>query len=498
MKKISVLLIAFLILGATSLSATVTRDAGMGLSEVPWMLDGLQGNVYLNPAYAADFKNRVFFDRTGFANGLNSGGMFWNPVAGLTIGLVSGIAVSNALWNTSSAQGLYYQGNYSSNVGGYSTANNFDVATIDGDEFSLIDPDPSDEDYKKVDLEQQAFRIFTAYDFGKISAGLSFGFASGWNEDSYDYDSTTDVDDKKDSYTLSEVQYDVVLGGAFKLTDSMDLSADVTFKYYDLENIYDIQSGTTLNKTYNLNYKGSGAMDILAGVGYNIKVGSIQKIHTRVQYGFLNRSTEASITATLPASKTISEDYQRLGHEVRLGVSDEMSISKNLTLFVGINAVYSLFTYKAVAISGDGDGDIDNDRYNADASTVQIPFYVGLELKPHKNFEFRIGLSHVIYNLTMIDSSFIDASASADDVTKEWSETINNSNTTEMAMGLTWKFYNVRLDWVLNVDIFTRGPDFISGYASSKGVIEDGSTPLATSFAVSYDFNSLWNKVAGE
>jgi len=483
MKKISVLLIAFLILGATSLFATITRDAGMGLTEVPWMLDGLQGNVYLNPAYAADFKNRVFFDRTGFENGLNSGGLLWNPVAGLTVGIVSGLPVTGALWNTDAAQGLYYQGNYPTNVGKYSSTGTFEGTTLDSDTISLIDPTGG---AKNIDLEQQAFRIITAYDFGKISAGLSFGFASGWDETSAD-----DGTDGK-SYTLSEVQYDTVLGGVFKLNDSMDLTADVTFKYYDLENIFDSEGTLDAVLTYNSN----AAMDILAGVGYNIKLGSKQKIHTRVQYGFLNRSTEASLK-DVTNSVNVAEDFVRLGHEVRLGISDEMTLTKNITLFVGINAIYSLFTYEAKGTKTPDPNDVDNDRYKGDATTAQVPFYVGLELRPHKNFEFRIGLSHVLYNLTMIDSTFHDGDASAADVDSEWSENINNSNTTEMALGLTWKFYNVRLDWLLNVDLFTRGPDFISGYGISKG-IGDHSTPMATSFAVSYDFNSFWNKVAGE
>ncbi len=492
MKKINGFLIAFILLGATGLSASLSRDAGMGLSDVPWMIDGLQGYLYTNPAYAVDFKNRVFFNRTGFESGYNSGGLFWNPVAGLTIGIVSGLEVSNSLWNSTAAQGLYYQGNYVSKASTVENTQLQGTTLKDGIDIKLDDPAFGDE---AIDLNQQAFRIVAAYDFGKINAGLSFGFASGWDDKSY-----TDGTDE-DSYSLSEVQYDTTAGAAFKLNDTMDLAVDVTFKYYDLENKFDMTYTSVNPGTTNISYGSDGAMDIVAGVGYNIKIGAIQKIHTRIQYGLLNRSTIASLFDTRDivggdTTEAVTDTLSRKGHEIRVGVSDEMSLTKNLTIFVGINAVYSLFSYEFNANSTPNNTILENDSYKGDSTTVQVPLYVGMELRPHKNLELRIGLSHVLYNTTMIDSSFYDFDGAANP-TSEWSDTINNSNTTEMNLGLTWKLYNVRLDWVLNVDIFTRGPDFISGYSASKGITADGSTPVATSFAVSYDFDSLWGMVSG-
>ncbi len=492
MKKTVLFLTALLLSLPSFLGATITRDAGMGLSDVPWMVDGLQGSVYINPANAVNFTNRVFFDRTGFENGLNSGGILWNPVAALTIGIVSGLPVSGSLWNSSAAQGLYYLGNYTPKAASVESTNLQGTLLEDGtSEVHLADPAGGD---KNIDLNQQAFRIFTAYDFGKINAGLSFGFSSGWDDKTYN-----DGADK-DSYSLSEVQYDTVAGGNFRLTDTMDIGVDVTFKYYDLQNSYDLTMTTGANPGFtNISYGSDGAMDILAGVSYNIKVGTKQKIHTRVQYGLLNRSGKSTLYDTRDinggdATESVSDSLSRTGHEVRAGVSDELTLMKSLTIFVGINAIYSLFSYEFKADSIPDTTTIENDFYKADATVVQVPLYVGMELRPHKNFEVRVGLSHVLYNTTMIDSSFYDFDG-ATNPTAEWSETLNNSNSTVFNLGLTWKFYNVRLDWLLNVDIFTRGPDFISGYSMNTN--PDRSTPIATSFSISYDFDSFWKGVAG-
>ncbi len=449
---------------ASGASASTTRDSGMGLSGHAWMIDGLQSYIYENPSYLPQFKNSVFFERTEDDGYLNSGGFIWSPVNGLTVALFSGTRVESGIWNSASdGTGLFYTGNYD-------PVTTYETTALDG---SAVDFDNADS-MEREGLDQQNFRLITAYDFGAAAVGLNFAYSSSWN-------GNDTVTDSNDSYLFSNAQYDVGLGGLYRISPVMDATLSVGSSFYVLDNSYELNSAAGNQKT---SYKSDGAMDINVLAGYNLKIDSIQKLHVRAGYSYLNRSAAGSNLNTI-IQENSSDTYARKGQRIRLGVSDELSPSDKVTIFAGIDSTITMFKNDYTpndAITPDNNVNF----YKSDLTSIELPVYIGMEVRPTDNFEARFGLSHVIYGNTSGDISGAVGGASY-----KYTVNSNSQSVTELSLGLSAIMYNIRLDWLVNVDLFTRGPDFMSGHSVNTNQNTDNDTPLAMSLAVSYSFDEL-------
>jgi len=113
---------------------------------------------------------------------------------------------------------------------------------------------------------------------------------------------------------------------------------------------------------------------------------------------------------------------------------------------------------------------------------------MGLEAQMSENWTGRFGLTHVMYDPTTNDEESTAGTSSSSD-----SMNLNEAAETSLHLGLSYKLGNFRIDWLANVDLFVRGPDFITGNSTERlGTGQDDiSTPIATALAVTYNFDSL-------
>ncbi|MFC1670958.1 hypothetical protein ACFL20_11245 [Spirochaetota bacterium] len=467
-KALFVLVAVVLIIAPAS--ATITSDSGLGLYEKPWMVDGLHSMIYQNPAYLSKNKNRMFYERLGFDNnGTNMGGFIWNPISSFNIGVLLGHRVNNSIWN-SKGDGSFFH------VGSGGTAyqpGSLDNATLSENNSSLELRDPSGGDDLRQQIKQQDVAIVASYDLGNMAFGFSFSYASAWKSDNYN--SLT----RDDKYTLSSSQYNILLGGIIDLGNTMILDFDVLYTYYDLENTYKADDGGT---GLEMTYEGDNAMDVKLGVGFNMNISNLQRLHFRVAYGFMNRSAKGTYNNN--EIDIANDNYKRIGNEIIFGISDEFRFSNNMMAFIGGHLNFTMFSYE---YSGEiVEGTITPpDAYKADIKSVSIPLVIGLQGNLSKNWTARCAVSHIIYDMYISDITVGSNKGTIND---------NLSHDTEFTVGVSYKLGYFKFDWVLNVGIFVEGPYFISGKTPASIGGGESSTPVSGAFAVSFVFDSLLSK----
>ncbi|TAL30172.1 MAG: hypothetical protein EPN93_20325 [Spirochaetes bacterium] len=473
-----------LALAAAPAHATITLDSGLGLADHPWMVDGLQSYIYANPSYLGQFRNTIFFERIGANAGDNVGGFIWNPAKKLTLGVFSGLAADDGTWNTTGAAGLYYMGNY--------TPRSLMNPTLVKPGPTILDLDDPDGNgagatpYRKFLANKDVIALLS-YEFSRWTLGFSLGYATAWNGETYDNTTGT----QKDEYQFSSTQYNVGLSVLFRINERMTLDTVLGFTMYDLANTYDMTAAASART---MSYESDGAMDIGGTMRYNWQATRMQKLHIQAGFTSLNRSTKGSDVITGAGPVNASDTYGRTGMEINFGVADEMRLTGDFMAYIGMNVNYLAMDYsftgtQTVAPSSDS-------TYTNKASAFSIPILLGLETRLSEGWSLRFGFSHIIYNpATSEDSSAHDSTAS--DITR----TINgdDSATTKLNLGLSYKYGNLRLDWLANVDLFVRGPEFVSGNATAQSLSgNDGSTPVSLAFALTYSFDSLLSQIAAD
>jgi len=501
----------FFLLLTVSASATLTRDMGTGLFQTPWMIDGMESIIFDNSAYLDKFKNRVEvehidqsstalqdkinLDSTEVATfetklnyGNNSGGIIWNPIAGFNVAVFSGLPL-DAMWNSTTQGGFFHTGSVFTPTMQSSQAALLDpTIAATQNTIDLMDPDGNASgagtatDIRNY-LLQQSINLLFSYNFGIGSVGINFGYAASWPEKTY-----TAVSGDTDAYLLMSEQYSVGVSGLFNIIKGMDIDFSVGIKMDKISNTY---SKTVTGVTTDMKYVTAGIFgaysgDIDSSVGYNVELGKYNKLHAKIQYSYLDRSTAGSYIVS-DNSINDSDIYTRTGHDIHVGVSDELKfLDGRIKTYFGINFEYKMLTYNYVA---DGLDNANDNTYNLSMTEMHLPFYVGVEAVVIKKYlTVRTGLSYDVYNPISGTSSLITTAG-----TVSRTESYDAQTPVRLSLGLSTGFDNFTLDWVINFDIITTGPDFISGYATSQAATTQNYTPLSMAFAVTYNFDSFLN-----
>jgi hypothetical protein len=501
-KIISGVLILVAVFSA-AVSATTTRDKGMGLDTNSWFIDGLQSYINENPSYLGDFKDRAFAERTsvtGVTEGQNLGGIFYSPTEGFTLGIYFGQPVNNTVWNTDDREGLFHKGNYSvkGNSGfthslSTTVLGAYQFEMLDNNIIDLMDPVDASATYGtatvsptlREQLIQRNVNLAFSYDLGRLSLGLLGGYATSWNNKRNSVQAAAAVTNS-DEYNLVNTEYSATFGFRFKINDKVDLDAAGQWVMYSLDNKY-TQKMSGVSDT-SLSYSSDGSMDIggFARLGY--KMTQAHKSHFYVGYSMLNRSTKGKFSynniATPANNIDATDSFKRTGQVIKVGVSDEITVNESTKAFLGFGVNYKTFTNDY-----SGKDNIDNannpDTFKSDWTRIEIPLAVGLESKLTENWTGRFGLAQTIYrpftdkgeNITNSISTQTKSPTSIND---------NASSATTMNMGLTYKLSNFSFDWLASVDMFVTGPYAVSG----KVYTDKEKTPMSTSFAATYTFGT--------
>lgn len=498
MRKKVFIVVLFLVFAsfAESAFATSTRDMGMGLYEQPWFIDGLQTEIYYNPAQLDRFKDTAYAERIGDVDGENTGGIIYNPVGKLTFGLLFGFPVDNSVWNTSGTGSLFHVDTYSAKARPVAlssqgqTLGPYQAEMINGNIIDLSDPADASAPITsgtnagitspelREQLKQRNFSIMAAYDFGKFLLGLNFSYATCWNNNR-DSDSGIDTNEE---YNLINSEYSTAIGGTVKLNEFVSIDAAVSMTLYGLDNNYSKSEPGIDTK---MKYKSSNAMDF-GGMGrVNYQMTNTHLMHLRLKYAMLNRSSEGSLFITddnLPANNVDSKDkFDRTGQAVELGVSDEFILPNSVRAFLGFNCAYEAFKHD---YSGeDAISPANNvDTYTSDNNSVVLSLIVGMEGKLSTNWEGRFGIAQIMYKPVTNEGTNVVGQGASEQPT---STSEVGSSETAFSMGLSYNIGNFTVDWLANIDLFTVGPYFASG----KGTTSQAN-PMAMAFAVTYHFNA--------
>jgi hypothetical protein len=490
-----------LIVCSASAFATSTRDQGLGLSENAWVMDGLQTYLDENSSYLGLYKDRAYAERTdvtGVTEGLNRGGIFYAPTNGVTIGINFGQPVDNNLWNTTDREGLFHASSYS--VKGYNSRSHsenvttpialgsYKVEMLDGNVIDLMDPvdasalktsSATTSPVLREQMNQKNINLLGSYDFSRWSVGISGGYATSWNNKKTS--NVTTLGTATDEYNLVNTQYNAGAGFRFKINDNLDLDGQLSWVMYDLDNKYTKKNYGASTK---MSYSSDGSMDLSTSFRLGIKIGQTHKMHVYTGYQNLNRSTKGKLVISDPAYSiydvNAKDSFSRKGQLVRLGVSDEIALNDSTKVFAGVG--FNLTMFKNAYSGKDLIDPANNaDKYSYEWKKIEIPFTIGLESKLSENWVGRFGLSQTIYK------PFGDKGSNKIDGTKTPVEIEENSSSAStLTIGLTYKIGNFSFDWLASVDMFVTGPYAVSG----KSYSDTDKTPMSTSFAASYMFNT--------
>lgn len=494
--SIALLFLMITIVLITPSNATTTRDQGMGLYDYPWFIDGLHTYIYENPAFLGKFKDEAFFERMGIQNGQSMGGIFYSPVSNFNIGVHLGYPVNNTVWNSTNREGLFHQDTYevkghnksltddpATYITGNYQARFIPVADVNSKIIDIASPNGNPDagsdtatEYRKSLAQRNVSALFS-YTANKWAIGLNFGYATSWSDKRNSIDSSNN----QDEYIFRNTEYAFGLGALYIINSKLNLDAAAKGNMYVLDNKYDATDGNMVNS---IKYKSKGAMDFGGNVRLNAVITSRQTMHFNASYGYLNRSTEGSMTYTdVPATNdTDSTDtFSRTGQTINFGISDEMKISDELTAFIGFNVAYK--TFKNAYSGNDKLASANNvDTYSNNITSIQLPLIVGMEGKLSTNWTARFGITSIIYQpLNTSGENITDMGVHS--VKPTYNE--NSSSVTTLNIGFSYRLGNFSFDWLGNVNLFVTGPYLVSNKPWNS---EDNSV-LSMAFAVTYYFN---------
>ncbi len=504
MKRAMVILL--LLAGAVAFSvpsmATTTRDMGMGLYEYPWFVDGLQSYIYENPAYLDRFKERAYAERIGIEDGRNQGGIIFNPAGKVTLGFHFGVPVDTNLWNTTNVDGLFHVDTYyvhgrtrTENAGNTKYLHSVSGQKLGGYQVELLDAtildlkDPVDASFPvgtdvtspelREHLGQNNFSAMIAYDFGNFLLGADFGYATSWKNNKLG-DSADKADEE---YNLVNTEYSVKVGAMIPINAQVSVDVVGNVNIYSLDNNY---SKSAPGVEVNMSYASKGAMDFGGSARVNYQMTTKHKMHFHVGYTMLNRTTEGSMTITDPDplnyNVDASDTFERTGQIIELGISDEYIIDTNVRAFMGFNTMIE--TLKNNYYGENSYLAVNNvDKYSKEYSAIKVPLIVGMEAKLTENWKGRFGVLQTIYQplsnegKSITDQGNTTTPASVNEI---------SSAETAFSLGLSYKLNNFTFDWLANIELFTVGPNFISG----KAWTSQQQNPMAMAFAITYVFST--------
>lgn len=491
------LMLAGVVMISVPVMATTTRDMGMGLFEYPWFVDGLQSYIYENPAYLDRFKERAYAERIGIEEGRNQGGIIFNPAGKVTLGFHFGVPVDTNMWNTTNVDGLFHVDTYSIHAKSKYNHSVEVAQALQGYQVELLDrsiidlKDPVDASYPvgssalaadispdlREQLGQNNFSAMFSYNLGRFIIGADFGYATSWRNN------TAGSSGAKEEYNLVNTEYSAKVGAMIQVNTQVSVDVVGNINIYSLDNNVS-QAKTNIN--IDASYGTKGAMDFGGSARVNYQMTTKHKMHFNVGYSMLNRTTEGSMKIVDLANSAnnvdASDTFERTGQIIQIGVSDEYAIDNNVRAFMGFNTMMETMTNNYY---GDDKIVVANnvDKYSKEYSAIKVPLIVGMEAKLTENWRGRFGVLQTIYQPLSNEGKSITSQGAT---TTPASVNEISSAETAFSMGLSYKLNNFTFDWLANIELFTVGPNFISG----KAWTSQQQNPMAMAFAVTYVFSS--------
>ncbi|MCX8122682.1 MAG: hypothetical protein N3F66_00785 [Spirochaetes bacterium] len=496
MKRIVTVMVLMLnfVFFAFRLSATTTRDMGLGLFEYPWFIDGLQSYIYENPAYISNYGDKIYAERIGIINGENKGGVIYNIKNNLFIGVDLGSPVDTSLWNTNAVDSLFNVDVYSAKCKSHynhsiitsQSMKAYQVELLDETILDIKDPYDASElvgtnttsPQLREKLNQRNFSALFGYKLNKFSVGFYAGYATSWKH----YRDSTSATNSHEEYNLINAEYSAKLGVSYIINNKVSFDISGFFFMYALDNNY-MQRKPGID--FDMSYKSDGAMDFGSNLRVNYAMTNNQKVHFYVSYWMLNRSTkgEMLISDSKPINNVNATDtFERKGQKISAGVSDEISIDKNMIVFIGFLTNIEFFKNNYYGV--DAITPANNvDTYTLNYKAIEVPVIIGLEANVSENWKGRLGLVQKIYKPLSYDGTNI-INQGANKIPTTIDEISSSSST--LYTGLSYKLNNFTFDWLMNVELFTVGPYIISG----KSWTANNENPLAFAFAITYNFET--------
>jgi hypothetical protein len=495
---------------SSSIFATTTRESGLAVQDAPWFLDGLEGYVNVNPSLITEFNNRVFAERTmysGASTGLNSGSLFIAPFSWLSFGLSIGTPVDQVVWNSSELESLFHIGNYSAkgtnkkyhSIESSQKLGAYQIEMLDNTIIDIADPDnatavvgdnaasPS----IRKHLDQQNISLISGIDFGRLKVGISAGYASSVNEKNSNTSETLGIN--SESYKFSNNEYSASAGAKLIFNEKVSLDAFAKYVGYDLYNRYQSIRVTSGDFSYcKATYKSDGAMDVSFGGHIGYKMTQSQKTHFYFKYVTQNRSTAGTFVMVNPSSNSsydsnANDSFSRIGRLISVGVSDEIEISESHRIFLGFYVDYSSYDNK---YSGkDFITSANNlNEYSNNWKKLNVPLIAGFEGQLTDNLTGRFSIKQLIYRPYSDSGSNVTNSATSQ-VKNPVENNQNACSITTLNIGVSYRLEKFQFDWLGSLDRVIDGP-----FASSGKIYTDSDkTPLSTSFAASFKFDSYLN-----
>jgi hypothetical protein len=247
-----------------------------------------------------------------------------------------------------------------------------------------------------VGLHYEQFNVGGSYDLGSLIIGAATSFS--YMEEKLASDSDTNL-----VWTFD-------VGAIKEIGSSMSVDAGIFLNVWSADT-----PSTTYERT---------TADFGLNARFNWAISEMNTLHVYGKYAFLGRSDTVGGTET-------EMNY----HNLYMGVSDEMHITKNSLVFAGVQ--YNM---------------TDAAAENLDTYTHQIKLAFGCEVDMFKVVRGRIGV-----NRTVFDRDTTDPGDTIDDT----------ENATTVAFGLGLTLGNVVFDMNVTTALLTNGPNFISGASNN-------------------------------
>lgn len=460
------------------LRATVTKVAGMGLdNNTVWMVDKQLSFIYENPAAIHGWGNHIFFE---YFNTQQFGGIFIPLPRGITLGIFSGTEANNQVFNTTDFQSMYHTSGtdpagivfFPLPTASSGAARPADIAALGDD---LDDP-------AKNNLASRNLEVMLSYPLtSRITAGFGLSYAFASNNVKQDNIPSSGAATTSDEISLWKSEFRLSAGILYDLGFIFrTISASVFFQKYSLDNFYK-RTVTNASISDEIALRSNGAFDMGIATKGTIFFSEKAKLNVRLAYSILDRSTKATQQG-FQGNTNLESTYDRNGHKIELGASNEIQLSKKLMLFWGSQFVYEPISnsYEAVKFATTNNT---LRPYKTSVYSLTVPLILGMSADIADDWDIRFGVRHNILNSPNNSEQTAETKNNAGAVTQSTvtSRSAFLSTGSSISMGVSYQISSISFDWLTNVAIFKDGPYFISGKPNS----------WSTAFSVTFNFGEL-------
>ncbi len=490
----------------SALSATQMRAAGLALStSSSWMFSGLYPQLFLNPAFANDHRNRFIVEAGSASDPARVSGGLLIPLGSHTLALLYGELANGTVLNRNDhPRGMFYDGRTSTQ--GIADNRFIDAthylrinsAIVNSSGLALADSAQIYENNRNLIGQKNVSAIYVV-PLGFLDVGGAVGFSRAADLQLRERGALSE------ELRLFKAEIPVGLGvrhnhGGRSVYRGADIS--VRYVHYLLDNRYDERDTDGRRVIASLESDGARDWEFQGQIQLGLFAGHL--FHLRGQFADLNSSTIALAKAEINSGCLIATDcvfdlrdkYSRTGKLYSLGFSDEIRLKESIIWFTAVTA-----EWEVLENSFDGEDLLNGGRrrdgtvYGNKAPLEQkfysfiLPVYLGMEGEISPSWIIRFGINHSVVNrrsnnigIGAYDETTLAARRAANGAVYQTLELRRRGRAAALsnaAFGLSWQSPAFTIDWLMNIAFMTVGPNFLSG----------GANDLSLGIALTYHFN---------